>query len=63
MGKINAEWHRAHVMAKNPTDGQRAEWHYEHALHCGCRVITPPIAALLKAQGYQVPKRAGEASR
>lgn len=56
MSKINAEWHRANVMAKNPTDKQRAEWHYEHALHCGCREITPSIAALLKAQGYKVPR-------
>lgn len=56
MGKMNAEWHRVHVMPKNPTDRQRAEWHCEHALHCGCREITPSIAALLTAQGYKVPK-------
>ena len=58
MGKINAEWHRAHVMPKNPTEKQRADWHYEHALNCGCRAITPSIAALLEAQGYDVPKQA-----
>ena len=46
MSKINAEWHKAHVMPKNPTDQQRAEWHYEHALNCGCRAITPSIAAI-----------------
>lgn len=56
MGKINAEWHRAHIMPKNPSDKQRAEWHFEHALHCGCRAVTPSIAALLKANGYEVPK-------
>ena len=56
MSKINAEWHRAHVMPANPTDAQRAAWHYEHALHCSCREITPSIAALLEAQGYSVPK-------
>jgi len=27
----------------------------EHALHCGCRAITPSIAELLKANGYEVP--------
>lgn len=58
MGKINAEWHSAHVMPKNPTDKQRAEWHFEHAIHCGCRAVTPSIAALLKANGYKVPKPA-----
>jgi len=58
MGKINAEWHRAHVMPKAPTDRQRAEWHYEHALHCGCRDITPSIAALLRSQGFRVPTAA-----
>jgi hypothetical protein len=56
MGKINAAWHAAHVMPKNPTDKQRAEWHYEHALNCGCRAISPSIAALLTAHGYEVPK-------
>lgn len=55
MGKINAEWHGKHPMPKNPTEAQRAAWHYEHALHCGCRAITPSIAALLTAQGYAVP--------
>lgn len=58
MGKINAEWHQAHVMPNNPTDRQRAEWHYEHALHCGCREITPSIAALLRENGYKVPRPA-----
>jgi hypothetical protein len=57
MGNINGDWHVGHVMPKKPTDAQRAHWHYEHALHCGCRAITPSIAALLKAQGLPVPKR------
>jgi hypothetical protein len=56
MGKINAQWHRAHVMPKNPTESQRAEWHYEHARHCGCRAVTASIAALLEANGYEVPR-------
>lgn len=56
MGKINADWHRAHRMPKNPTEQQRAEWHYEHAKHCDCREVTPSIAALLKAHGFDVPK-------
>lgn len=62
MSMINAEWHKAHLMPKNPTDRQRAEWHHEHALHCGCRAISPPIAALLAANGFKVPKALGSAS-
>lgn len=55
MSKINADWHKSHLMPKNPTDRQRTEWHYEHALHCGCRAITPSIANLLRANGFAVP--------
>jgi hypothetical protein len=58
MAKINAEWHLAHLMPKNPTDAERAQWHYDHAMNCGCREITPSIAALLKAQGLPLPKPA-----
>lgn len=56
MGKINGAWHNAHLMPKNPTDKQRAEWHHQHALHCGCRAITPSIANLLRTNGFKVPK-------
>lgn len=56
MSKINGVWHKAHLMPKNPTDRQRAEWHYGHALHCGCRAITPSIADLLHANGFKIPK-------
>ena len=56
MGKINAEWHEQHRMPANPTKQQRAEWHYEHALHCGCRTLTPAITSLLVSHGFEVPK-------
>ncbi len=56
MSKFNAQWHLAHVMPKHSTDQQRAQWHSEHALHCGCRAIAPSIAKLLKANGYEVPE-------
>jgi hypothetical protein len=55
MGKINRDWHEAHRMPKNPTKRQRAEWHYEHAINCGCREVTPSIATLLRSQGFDVP--------
>lgn len=55
MGKINAAWHAAHVMPNNPTDAQRAEWHYEHALHCACRKPSAAILAMMEALGYKLP--------
>jgi len=49
---INAEWHKAHRMPKNPTQDQRLDWHIAHAKHCSCRPIPPKLAAEIK-------KRAG----
>lgn len=43
---VNAEWHGAHPMPKNPTLEQRLEWHLEHQKHCACR----PIPAKLQQQ-------------
>jgi hypothetical protein len=61
LGKINRAWHEAHVMPKNPTDRQRAEWHYEHALHCGCRALSPALTPLLVSHGYPVPQPPAQA--
>ena len=58
MGKINAAWHEDHKMPANPTEKQRAEWHYGHALNCSCRAVTPSIATLLETHGYKLPKDA-----
>lgn len=55
MGKINAAWHEEHKMPANPTEQQRAQWHYGHALHCGCRKVTPSILTLLDEHGFQLP--------
>ena len=38
MSKINAQWHLAHVMPKNPTDRQRAQWHYHLLTMCNAYV-------------------------
>jgi len=62
MGKINSEWHREHRMPANATRAQRAAWHYEHAQHCGCRVLTPSITSLLVSEGYEIPRRTSEAA-
>ena len=55
MGKINAEWHNAHKMPTNPTEQQRAEWHYGHALNCSCRAVTPWVASLVEDQAETLP--------
>lgn len=58
MGKINVAWHEAHKMPDNPSEQQRAEWHYSHALNCACRKVTPSIQALLDSHGYKLPAEA-----
>lgn len=55
MGKINVDWHERHPMPANPTERQRAEWHYGHALNCDCRKVTPSILKLLQAYGFRLP--------
>ncbi len=48
-GKVNREWHEAHVMPSNPSREQRLEWHAEHAQHCACRGVPPSLAGEVKA--------------
>jgi hypothetical protein len=55
MGKINVSWHEAHKMPNNASEQQRAEWHYGHALNCGCRKVTASTQALLDSHGYTLP--------
>jgi hypothetical protein len=55
MSKINAAWHRAHPMPKNPTLDQRIEWHLAHARACGCRKIEGKLLAEMKRRGITVP--------
>ncbi len=45
--KINAEWHKAHRMPKNPTEQQRAEWHIAHSEACNCREMPDSIRELI----------------
>jgi hypothetical protein len=42
---INAEWHAANAMPKNPTVEQRVHWHLAHQTHCACRPIPPELAS------------------
>jgi hypothetical protein len=46
--KINAAWHEAHRMPKNPTPRQRLKWHVAHAKACACRPLTAAMLAALK---------------
>ena len=39
--KINAVWHKANRMPKNPTIEQRIQWHLEHLKHCHCTTDIP----------------------
>ncbi|MCR4282178.1 MAG: hypothetical protein NUV72_04015 [Bauldia sp.] len=55
MGRINAAWHRAHPMPKNPTLDQRIEWHLAHARACGCRAIAGEMLKEMKRRGIGVP--------
>ena len=52
MGKINAAWHKAHVMPAKATMDQRIEWHLAHRKACGCRKDLPAsIITELKRRG------------
>jgi hypothetical protein len=46
MGKTNKEWHAKNRMPKNPTRGQRIEWHAEHAKDFACREISLELEKL-----------------
>ncbi len=60
MGKINAEWHRAHRMPKNPSLDQRIAWHLDHARNCGCREIAGKLKDEMKRRGIEIPRRLKE---
>jgi hypothetical protein len=48
---LNAAWHKAHRMPRNPTLQQRIAWHKEHAQHCACRPFPAKLAAEMKKRG------------
>jgi len=49
LSKLNADWHRAHRMPKNPTLEQRLAWHKEHSQNCQCRPLPPNLVAEIHA--------------
>jgi len=46
--RINEAWHKANVMPKNATLDQRILRHAEHAKHCACRPVPPPLLELVE---------------
>ncbi|MFZ2102836.1 MAG: hypothetical protein WAU86_19955 [Oricola sp.] len=50
MGKINAEWHKANPMPKNPTTAQRIAWHRAHAATCACREMPESSRKLIEGE-------------
>ena len=60
---INAVWHRAHPMPKNPTVDQRIAWAIEHAQACGCRDVPAKLRAEMGKRGIVPPPRAGRQAR
>lgn len=48
---INAHWHLAHKMPKNPTLDQRIAWHLAHAKNCNCRALYGKILEEIKKRG------------
>ena len=55
--RLNAAWHKAHPMPKNPTLDQRVRWHVAHAAACACREMPTSIAAEVKRR-QRTAKRA-----
>ena len=55
MSAMNATWHNAHPMPKNPTLDQRIAWHLDHAKNCGCRPIAGKIRDEMLKRGIKVP--------
>jgi hypothetical protein len=52
---INAAWHRANRMPRNPSLDQRVAWHLEHARNCGCRAISGAMRDEILRRGLKIP--------
>ncbi len=60
MSKMNAGWHEAHPMPRNPSPDQRIAWHLDHAQNCACRPIPKGVLALMEARGLTPSPLRGE---
>lgn len=52
--KINAEWHKANKMPKNPSELVRLKWHVQHAQNCSCRELSPKLIEAIKQAGLKL---------
>ncbi len=61
---INATWHRAHPMPKQPTPVQRLAWHLAHQRACRCRELTKAqLKKLIAAAASSVKRKRPRATR
>jgi hypothetical protein len=49
--KINAKWHIANKIPKNPAVDQQIIWHLEHVKNCTCRPLGGKILEKIKKRG------------
>jgi hypothetical protein len=52
--KINATWHKANRMPKNPSEEQRLNWHIEHLKFCACRLPSSRLMEEIRKFGKNV---------
>lgn len=59
--RLNADWHRAHVLGSHVSLDDRVEWHLEHVSHCGCREMPASIRKEIDARGLadRLPQNRG----
>jgi hypothetical protein len=50
---MNAEWHHANPMPKNPTIAQRVRWHLAHRTYCACRPVPPQLISLVDREALK----------
>ena len=48
--KINAPWHLANKMPKNPTLDERMKWHIEHSKNFLCRPVPIKLQQVIDKQ-------------
>lgn len=54
--RINAEWHKQHLIPKHATFEERIKWHSEHLKNCACRIDFPPKLKMeMKNKGIAIP--------
>lgn len=55
--KINAAWHLANKMQKNPSLDDRIKWHLEHVANCTCHPLGGKILEEIKKRGIKIEEK------